>query len=107
MRSPKTLLLRAVALGLILLLMGGVGQAPLYGWAKAARAKSTVAPGTTLLDINHATAEELKALPGIGDAYADKIVKNRPYANKTQLSSKGVLSAATYARIKSLIIAKQ
>lgn len=60
-----------------------------------------------LIDINHASVEELKKLPGIQDALAAKIIKNRPYANKTQLSSKGVVPAATYRRIRPLIIAKQ
>ena len=57
--------------------------------------------------MNHASLDELKTLPGIQDAYAAKIMKNRPYANKTQLSSKGVIPAATYKKIKALIIAKQ
>lgn len=73
---------------------------------KAAAAKAT-AKKADLVDINHATVDELKTLPGIGDAFAAKIIKNRPYANKTQLSSKGVLSAATYAKIRELVIAKQ
>ena len=60
-----------------------------------------------LIDVNHATLEQLKSLPGIQDAAAAKIVKNRPYANKAQLSSKGVISAATYKRIRNRIIAKQ
>ena len=60
-----------------------------------------------LVDINHAGIDELKTLPGIQQAYAEKIVKNRPYANKTQLSSKGVIPAATYRKIRTLIIAKQ
>ena len=60
-----------------------------------------------LVDVNHASLEQLTALPGIQDALAAKIVKNRPYANKTQLSSKGVISAATYKRIRNRIIAKQ
>ncbi len=60
-----------------------------------------------LIDINHASMEELKKLPGIQDALAAKIIRNRPYANKTQLSSKGIVPAATYRKIRPLIIAKQ
>lgn len=60
-----------------------------------------------LIDVNHASLDQLTSLPGIQEALAAKIVKNRPYANKAQLSSKGVISAATYKRIRSRIIAKQ
>ncbi len=61
---------------------------------------------TGLLDINTATPDQLKQLPGIGDAYSKRIVDGRPYAAKTQLTSRGILPKATYDGIAGQIIAK-
>jgi DNA uptake protein ComE-like DNA-binding protein len=70
----------------------------------AAKAK---AAGLTQVDINSASETELKTIPGIGEAYAAKIIAGRPYAKKDQLKSRNILPGPAYDQVKDAIIAKQ
>ena len=58
-------------------------------------------------DINSASREDLMKLPGVTDAVADKIIAARPFKSKAELSSKKILSAKEYAKVRAMVIAKQ
>jgi competence protein ComEA len=59
------------------------------------------------LDINTATADQLKALQGIDDAHAQKIIAGRPYRTKLDLVHRKIITQSMYEKIKEQIIAKQ
>ena len=64
-----------------------------------------IAASKDLLDINTATAAQLKALPGMGDEYVRRIIAGSPYTAKNQLTTRGILPQAAYESIKDQIIA--
>src|SRR4029453_10325645 len=104
-RSTMT---RLIALLVALVFALGAGAAP--AWAQAPAKPEQKAPPAAKKEpvhLNRASAAELKAVKGIGEAEAKKIVENRPYKSKDELVQKKVMPKATYDKIKDQIVAKK
>jgi competence protein ComEA len=98
---------RLIALLVALVFALGAGTAP--AWAQAPTKPEQKAPPAAKkqpLDINSASADELKTVAGISEADAKKIIENRPYKSKDELVQKKVMPKATYDKIKDQIVAK-
>ena len=107
---------RVIALALAMLFAVATVALP-AAWAQAPKAAAPAAPAAkpaekaektkAPLDINSASEDELRTLPGIGEAYAKKIIEGRPYKRKDELVHKKIVPKPTYDTIAGMIIAKQ
>lgn len=103
---------RLMVLFVVSLFSLGALSAP-AAWAQAPKASQAPAKSDAgsmehePLDLNTASEADLKTIPGIGDAYAKKIVQGRPYKRKDELVQKKIVPQATYDKIKDHVVAKQ
>lgn len=101
---------RAAVAVAVALLASGLALAASSSAAPTSKTQTQHAASTSAsakIDINSATKEELAKLPGIGDAYSQKIIDGRPYKSKTELESKKILPKGVYDKIATHIIAHQ
>lgn len=97
MRILRLVVVMVVAIGLVM----GQGAGQKKGESKSA------AKAPAVVDINRATVEELKAIPGIGEVYSARIVRGRPYQRKDELVQRGILPQGVYEKVKDRIVARQ
>ena len=71
----------------------------------AAKVKAKAKPAIAQVDINRASKDDLKKLPGITDALAEKIIAGRPYLTKSRLVTQKVIPEGTYMAIKDQVMA--
>jgi competence protein ComEA len=106
MRATRWIRIACLPLALAATMLMSHANAQTTKSKSSAKAAAT-APANNLVDLNTATLHQLKALPGVGDVYAQKIVDGRPYAKKTDLLTKKIVPPATYKKFSSMVIAKQ
>jgi DNA uptake protein ComE-like DNA-binding protein len=94
---------RLLSAGLLSLCLCGIAAA--QDVAPKPSISEKIAADATKLDLNTATPQQLKALPGMGDVYVKRIVDGRPYTAKNQLVTRGILPQPAYELIKDQIIA--
>ena len=109
-----------VLIGLVLCLAAPLAQAvdassrpmavqasPAQGVKSVVRKDAAAERAAQPVDVNSATKAELKKLPGIGDADADRIIAGRPYLSKAHLQTHNIISPMQYQALREFVVARQ
>jgi DNA uptake protein ComE-like DNA-binding protein len=104
MKKLNVVLFGSIALATLL---SAAPQAATPAPAPAKKEAAKTMAASKIVDINSATLDELKALPGVGDTYAQKIIDARPYKGRNELVDKKVLPEGVYSKIRTMVKARQ
>ena len=105
MRTVSRLIYSAILATTLVFAITSVAAQSSSDSSMSAKASKAVAAIGEKLDINSATKDQLDAIPGIGGAYAEKIIGGRPYRTKRELVTKKIIPQSLYEKIKDQIIA--
>ena len=90
-----------------------IRQQTAHATSTAARDAKAVAQGVVegikqqrTININKSSADDLRSLPGVNDAIAQRIVEHRPYSDSYDLVKRHIISREEYNRIAGKIEAR-
>lgn len=59
------------------------------------------------LDLNHASKDQLMALPGVSPGTADRIIAARPFSEPDELVTRHIVAQTEYDRFSDRVVAKK